>query len=111
MKITHDLKTFRIRDMVMMLMPCRARNYVKKFGKVLPYDIDSVTIQHSPLYDEFKAAIIRDSDPAFAQSHAYSFVHAPSYRAVWKAVLDKLAEVSNMRNAEELCIWLDMKDI
>ena len=110
MKIAHNLKTFRIRDMVMMLMPCRARNYVKKFGKVLPYDIDSVTIQHSSLYDKFIATIIRGSNPTLEQP-SHSFVYAPSYRDVWKAVLDELTEVSNMRNAEELCIWLDMKDI
>lgn len=32
-----------------------------------------------------------------------------SFSVAWENMLNNIAELENMKNAEELCIWLDMK--
>ena len=112
MKIQYAWHTFNIAEAISTLVPFKSKKYVKKFGKVCPDDMSNVYIKHD-CQNNLKATIVQYCD---ITTHVMDmpkpiYAYGISMRDLWDNMLEALAKHKNMRNAEELCIWLDMQDV
>lgn len=112
MNIEHYWHTFNIAEAIAAFIPFKSKKYVKKLGKVCPDDIHKIFIEHD-CQNNLKATIVQYHD---ITTHDMDmprpmYVYGISMRDLWDNMLEELAKLKNMKNAEELCIWLDMKDV
>lgn len=112
MEIDYALHTFNIAEAFAACIPFRSKKYVKKLGKVCPNDIYKIFVEHD-CQNNLKATLVQYCDITTHDMDMPSpmYVYGISMRDLWDNVLEELAKLKNMKNAEELCIWLDTKDI
>ena len=111
MKIHYIWHTFNIAEAISTLVPFKSKKYVKKFGNACPNDIHKVFIEHD-CQGNLKATLVqyRDITTRILDMPSPMYVYGISFRDLWDNMLETLAKYKNMKSAEELCIWLDMKD-
>ena len=112
MSIEHYWHTFNIAEAIAAFIPFKSKKYVKKLGKVCLNDISKIFVEHD-CQNSLKATIVqyRDITAYGKDMPSPMYAYGISFRDLWDNVLEELAKLKNMKNAEELCIWLDMKDI
>lgn len=110
MNIQYAWHTFNIAEAISTLMPFKSKKYVKKFGIACPDDIHKIFIEHD-CQDNLKATLIQWCNIIPLSVPSPIYVYGISMQDLWDNMLKMLAKFKNMRNTEEFCIWLDMKDI
>ena len=112
MSIKYCWHTFNVAEAIAAFIPFKSKKYVKKLGKVCPNDIYKIFVEHD-CQNNLKATIVqyRDITTHIIDMPSPMYAYGISMRDMWDNVLDTLAKYKNMKSAEELCIWLDMKDV
>ena len=90
------------------MLPCKAKRYVLKW---MDQHVAKTGLPMRAVMRDFAGEILLSveedlEDSTGVLSRIIEFGTWPS--SCWKKMLDAIAEHDNMRNAEELCIWLDM---
>ena len=100
MKIKYDWRSLGLVNGIKALWPSKTKKYLIKWLKTkhvlneVIFYIDNFTGKLAVKFD-LSANIVR-LNPVF--------IH-------FADALEEISKFENMRNAEELCIWLDMKDV
>ena len=110
MSITYKWNTFSIWEIIATFFPYHAKKYVMKWMKYRNDWIYSITVGHSLNDIEIQACLILKFGIGFRMPNPIT-AYGMSFRVVWENMLNNIAELENMKNVEELCIWLDMKDL
>lgn len=108
--ISYKWARISILDRISSLFPCKARDYVCKWMHICG-TVKNVVVQSG----EDRCPVRIKFEFVFStgfKMHTYDVsVYECSIRHAWKKCLDMIASIENMRNVEELLIWIDMKDI
>lgn len=100
MKVVYAWRSLGIVNALKALWPSKTKKYILKWAKTQPL-VHEVVFYTNRFTDELAVCfdlsrkIIGITNPM----HMH-FIHA----------LGSIADLENMRNVEELCIWLDMRD-
>lgn len=107
MKIKLDFRTLSFWQMIASWIPFESKRYIMKWLKIRDPWIGSIHIGYSN--DRMKAHVILKPACMLNQVHSipFTFARGISMRDLWDNLLVEIAEIENMRNAEELKIWLD----
>lgn len=106
MKMKLDFRTLSIWRILASWIPFKSKKYIMKWLKIRDTWIGSIHIGYSNAL--LKAYVIW-KPCMLNQVHNNPFATAKgiSMRDLWDNLLSEIAEVENMRNAEELKVWLD----
>lgn len=110
MKIKLDL-SLNFWQVIVSWIPFKSKRYIKKWLKIRDAWIHSVRLSYSDGW--LKARVVLNPECMVNQVHGNQFADASgiSMLDLWDNLLDAIAEIENMRNAEELKIWLDTQII
>lgn len=113
MKVRYDWESFSLLQKLMALMPFKAKRYVMKWLRVRGDKYTSrIDIYQMPkckivTFD----ALVSKWTPSNAFIVSPIYASAASFKQLWESLLAGISKLENMRNVEELCIWLDMNDV
>ena len=110
MKIIYEWSTFSIIQMLAALIPIKAKKYVMKWAARSSND-NIVSVRCIDDADKSICICIFQPFPCNGNLPSPIYATGISFKDAWENALSMIAEAENMKNAEELCIWLDMKDI
>ena len=96
-------------------IPFKSKRYVKKWLKIRDAWINVVHLSYSD--GNLKAYLVLNPECMinqvynnhFANASGISVVRGISMRDLWDNLLTIIAHIENMRNVDELKIWLDMQ--
>lgn len=97
MKLKRNWVDLGICGSFQVLKPSKTKKYLNKWLKLKENDIDEVEIYTSVIH--YKPIVFIRWKHPFQDFTVFLF----------KDALDSIAKIENMRNADELCIWLDMR--
>lgn len=106
MKVKFDFSTLSIWHVIASWIPFKSKRYISKWAKIRKDWIGSIHLGCSN--DSLRVHIIWK--PNFMIDHVpnpFVVTRGISMRDLWDNLLVEIAEVENMRNADELKIWLD----
>ena len=109
MKITYVWYTFTVAEAVLALLPHKAKTYVKKWADLKSDIVKSIRVSNSMSRDAPIEVILELDVKNYSAAPNPLLAKGISFRDAWENLLDVIAKLENMKNAEELCIWLDMK--
>ena len=106
MKMKLDFRTLSFWQMIAFWIPFESKRYIIKWLKIRDPWIGSIHIGYSD--DWLKAHVIWKPACMLNQVHNNPLsVKGISMRDLWGNLLNQISEIENMRNADELKIWLD----
>ena len=108
MKVKLDFSSLSFWQVLASWIPFNTKRYINRWAKVREPWISSMHISCSS-DGMLKAHIICKPACMLDQVHSnpFAFARGISMRDLWDNLLSKIAKVENMRNVEELKIWLD----
>ena len=110
MKMKLDFRTLSFWQMIASCIPFKSKRYIKKWLKIRDPWIGSIRIRYSDGW--MKAYVILKPACMLNQVHNNPLIaKGISMRDLWDNLLNQISEIENMRNAEELKIWLDTQII
>lgn len=107
MNIKYDWSTLSVWEMLAAFIPFHAKRYLNKLDDISDYKI-AIAIDHAD--DLIKAKVyLSTKDSQVLMQRQCCLLYGISIMDLWDKILDQLANYENMKNAEELCVWIDMK--
>lgn len=105
MDFTNKIRRAGIYNYVMSLFPCKARSYMMKWLELNAELVDYVYYGDGRYSDVCINIILSKT----YSGTCFYLIEGKNSRDVWCNALEVAAKLSNMRNVEELCIWLDLR--
>lgn len=109
MKVHYAWPGISLLERIKSWFPCRHRHYAMKWMK-LKDTVTNVKFMRGTNGMPVCMVVIFCHTSWYSTLPSITHIHSSSVRNAWKDFLDMIAEHENMRNADELCIWLDMKE-
>ncbi len=110
MKMKLDFRTLSFWQMIASWIPFESKRYIKKWLKIRDPWIGSIHIGYSD--DWLKAHVIwKPCMLNQAHNNPFAIARGISIRDLWDNLLNQISEMENMRNVDELKIWLDTHDV
>ena len=108
MKVKLDYSSLSFWQVIASWIPFKSKRYINRWAKIRDSWIGSMHISCSS-YGMLKAHIVWKPACMLGQVYYIPFAISGgiSMRDLWDNLLIEIAEVENMRNVEELKIWLD----
>jgi len=107
MKVRYMWNELSLLDRIISWFPSKCRDYVKKWMDARS-DITYAKIGSGQKTSKVMIEI-GFQHPSFSDVLSIKYVHGSSMHDIWRKCLNAIAKQENMRNADELCIWLDLK--
>ena len=107
MKVRYMWNELSLLDRIISWFPPKCRDYVKKWIDTRN-DITYAKIGSGRKTSKVMIEI-GFQHPPFPDVLSIKYVHGSSMHDIWRKCLNAIAKQENMRNADELCIWLDLK--
>ena len=101
MKIKYDWRSLGLVNSIKVLWPSKTKKYLIKWMKTKP--LLNEVIFYTNNFTGKLAVKFDLSDNVIGLANSV-FIH-------FADALEEISKFENMRNADELCIWLDMKDV
>ena len=100
MKVSYSWKSLGLINGIKALWPSKTKKYLMKWAKTRGF-VDNITFYSNKFTGSLSVWI--------DMPRLISDLSNP-WCVRFKDALEKIALIENMRNVEELCIWLDMRD-